>query len=142
MSWIHSFCKSWSRTVEGCWNYCMQKQRAESHIFLCVCLFWWKITKFYRNKIELSPVVWRKNLRQKTSNVTFFRVTRWRFLKRWVSPRFSILSKWCLTLRESMKIERFFFFYGDTAISAPSLNGSITGVKNTMIQRVQRCYPL
>ena len=72
--------------------------------------FLMKINKFYRNTIEPSPVVWRKNWRQKTSNVAFFRVTRWRFLKRWVSQRFSILSKWCLTLRESMKIERFFFF--------------------------------
>ena len=70
MSWKHSFCKSWSRTVEGCWNYCMQKQRAESHIFLCVCLFRQKITKFYHISIGPSLVVWQKKLCQKISNVT------------------------------------------------------------------------
>ena len=123
MSLIYSFCKSWSRTVEGCWNYCMQKQRAESHIFLCVCLFWRKNTKFYHNIIEPSPVMrWQKFV-SKDLRCNSFGVTRWKFLKSWVSLRFSILSKWCLTLRHSMNIDRF-YFYGDTAISAPSLNGT------------------
>ena len=68
--------------------------------FCAYTIYYLPNTIFYHQKIEPSPTVKWQKLLSNTLAYNSFGVVRLRFQKSLVSTRFSILSKWCLTLRQ------------------------------------------